>query len=66
MVSWVGDDVADLWIKQYADADLASDIRTHRSTSANAQKIWIPSARALQSCNTRKQTATLTAHWRLR
>ena len=39
-VSWVGDDLADVWIRQYADADLASDVRTHRSTSANTQKLW--------------------------
>ena len=58
MVSWVGDELADVWLRQYADADLASDIRTHRSTSANNQKLWGPSTRANQSCNSRRQTAT--------
>ena len=38
--SRAGDDVADVWIKQYGDADLASDIRTRRRTSANTEKLW--------------------------
>ena len=58
LVSWVGDDISEVWIRQYADADLASDIRTHRSTSANSQKIYGPYTRAYQSCNSRRQTAT--------
>eukprot|EP00959_Pyramimonas_sp_CCMP1952_P110858 2319574-Pyramimonas_sp.AAC.1 len=44
-------------MRQFADADLASDIRTHRSTSANTQFLWGPNTRALQSCNARRQTA---------
>eukprot|EP00959_Pyramimonas_sp_CCMP1952_P055472 1159381-Pyramimonas_sp.AAC.1 len=34
MSSWVGGRMEDVLLKQYSDADLASDIRTHRSTSA--------------------------------
>ena len=40
MVSWVGDTLNDVMIKQFADADLAGDPRTQRSTSASNQKIW--------------------------
>eukprot|EP00959_Pyramimonas_sp_CCMP1952_P062970 1316405-Pyramimonas_sp.AAC.1 len=32
VTSWVGDKEEDALLKQYSDADLASDIRTHRST----------------------------------
>eukprot|EP00959_Pyramimonas_sp_CCMP1952_P276147 5772492-Pyramimonas_sp.AAC.1 len=30
LASWVGDRREAVWLKQFADADLASDIRTHR------------------------------------
>eukprot|EP00959_Pyramimonas_sp_CCMP1952_P264171 5524079-Pyramimonas_sp.AAC.1 len=39
------------------NADLASDIRTRRSTRANSQFLWGPNTRALQSCSSRRQTA---------
>eukprot|EP00959_Pyramimonas_sp_CCMP1952_P269263 5629262-Pyramimonas_sp.AAC.1 len=42
MTSWVGDKLEDVLLKQYSDAYLASDIRTHRSTSASVQGIWGP------------------------
>eukprot|EP00959_Pyramimonas_sp_CCMP1952_P369760 7744693-Pyramimonas_sp.AAC.1 len=57
LVSWVSDRREDACLRQFADADLASDIRTHRSTGANAQFLWGPNARALQSCSSRRQTA---------
>eukprot|EP00959_Pyramimonas_sp_CCMP1952_P109545 2291619-Pyramimonas_sp.AAC.1 len=40
MSSWVGDRMEDVLLKQISDADLASDVRTHRSTSACYQAIW--------------------------
>eukprot|EP00959_Pyramimonas_sp_CCMP1952_P431889 9045069-Pyramimonas_sp.AAC.1 len=46
----------DVLLKQYSDADLASDIRTHRSTSASFQAIWGPCARAGQSVSSQRQT----------
>eukprot|EP00959_Pyramimonas_sp_CCMP1952_P295138 6172611-Pyramimonas_sp.AAC.1 len=55
--SCVGDRREDVWLKQFADADLASDIRTRRSTSANAQFLWGPNTKTLQSCSSRRQTA---------
>eukprot|EP00959_Pyramimonas_sp_CCMP1952_P024208 508089-Pyramimonas_sp.AAC.1 len=54
--SWVGSDMEDVTIRQYSDADLASDLRTHRSTSASRQVIWAPCARANQSMACRRQT----------
>eukprot|EP00959_Pyramimonas_sp_CCMP1952_P285530 5970200-Pyramimonas_sp.AAC.1 len=41
MPSWVGGRNEDVLLKQYS-ADLASDIRTHRSTSASYQAISGP------------------------
>eukprot|EP00959_Pyramimonas_sp_CCMP1952_P116391 2432961-Pyramimonas_sp.AAC.1 len=38
------------------DADLASDVRAHRSASASHQTIWGPYARAHQSMASRRQT----------
>ena len=55
-VSWVGDPMADVWLRQFADADLASDPRTHRSTSACNLKLWGPNTRANQSFTSRRQT----------
>eukprot|EP00959_Pyramimonas_sp_CCMP1952_P367975 7708314-Pyramimonas_sp.AAC.1 len=46
MSSLVGDRMEDVLLMQYSDADLASDIRTHRGTSASYQAIWGPCARA--------------------
>eukprot|EP00959_Pyramimonas_sp_CCMP1952_P069367 1447521-Pyramimonas_sp.AAC.1 len=46
----------DVLLKQYSDADLASDIRTHRSTCASYQAIWGPCARAGQSMGSQRQT----------
>eukprot|EP00959_Pyramimonas_sp_CCMP1952_P257571 5381571-Pyramimonas_sp.AAC.1 len=48
--------MADVLLKQYSDADLASDIRTHRSTSASYQAIWRPYIRAGQSMGSQRQT----------
>eukprot|EP00959_Pyramimonas_sp_CCMP1952_P302704 6333914-Pyramimonas_sp.AAC.1 len=56
MTSWVGDRMGDVTILQYSDADLASDLRTRRSASAGHQVIWAPSARAIQSMASRRQT----------
>ena len=56
MVSWVGDSMDDVLLKQYSDADLASDIRTHRSTSASYQVLWGPYTRAGQSMGSQRQT----------
>eukprot|EP00959_Pyramimonas_sp_CCMP1952_P425167 8905641-Pyramimonas_sp.AAC.1 len=39
MVSWVGDEATEAWLKPYADANSASDIRTHLNTRANAQTL---------------------------
>eukprot|EP00959_Pyramimonas_sp_CCMP1952_P256684 5362602-Pyramimonas_sp.AAC.1 len=41
-VSRVGDDVEAAHTRRYSDADLASNIRVHRSISANRQVIWGP------------------------
>eukprot|EP00959_Pyramimonas_sp_CCMP1952_P369253 7734417-Pyramimonas_sp.AAC.1 len=46
----------DVLLKQYSDADLASDIRTHRSTSASYQAIWGLCTRAGQSMGSQRQT----------
>eukprot|EP00959_Pyramimonas_sp_CCMP1952_P132066 2761369-Pyramimonas_sp.AAC.1 len=46
----------DVTIQQYSDADLASDLRTHRSASAGHQVIWAPCARANQSMASRRQS----------
>eukprot|EP00959_Pyramimonas_sp_CCMP1952_P269339 5630664-Pyramimonas_sp.AAC.1 len=46
----------DVLLKQYSDADLASDIITHRSTSASYQAIWGPCTRAGQSIGSQRQT----------
>eukprot|EP00959_Pyramimonas_sp_CCMP1952_P349661 7326561-Pyramimonas_sp.AAC.1 len=43
-------------IRQYSDADLASDVRTHRSTGASRQAIWGTRRRANQSMASRRQT----------
>eukprot|EP00959_Pyramimonas_sp_CCMP1952_P081905 1711098-Pyramimonas_sp.AAC.1 len=56
MSSWVGDKMEDVLLKQYSDADLASDIRTHRNTSASFQAIWGPYTRAGQSTGSQRQT----------
>eukprot|EP00959_Pyramimonas_sp_CCMP1952_P402251 8429380-Pyramimonas_sp.AAC.1 len=56
MASWVDDEPADVWLKQFVELDLASDIRAHRSKSANLSS-W-GNTRALQSCSSRRQTAT--------
>eukprot|EP00959_Pyramimonas_sp_CCMP1952_P141604 2963521-Pyramimonas_sp.AAC.1 len=56
MTSWVSDEVEDVTIRQYSDADLASDVRTHRSASASRQVIWAPCTRANQSMASRRQT----------
>eukprot|EP00959_Pyramimonas_sp_CCMP1952_P001974 40599-Pyramimonas_sp.AAC.1 len=56
MTSWVGDNMGDATIRQYYDADLASDLRTHRSTSASRQVIWAPCTRANQSMASRRQS----------
>eukprot|EP00959_Pyramimonas_sp_CCMP1952_P344988 7225084-Pyramimonas_sp.AAC.1 len=54
--SWVGDSMEDVSLKQYSDADLASDIRTHRGTSSSDQAIWGPHTRAGQSMGSQRQT----------
>eukprot|EP00959_Pyramimonas_sp_CCMP1952_P436683 9143809-Pyramimonas_sp.AAC.1 len=41
---------------QYSGADLASDARTHRVTSASYQAIWGQCARAGQSMGSQRQT----------
>eukprot|EP00959_Pyramimonas_sp_CCMP1952_P005992 125525-Pyramimonas_sp.AAC.2 len=46
----------DVLLKQYSDVDLASDIRTHRSTSASYQAIRGPCTRAGQSMGSQRQT----------
>ena len=56
MTSWVGDKLEDVVLNQYSDADLASDLRTHRSTSASHQIIWGPYTRAVQSMASQRQT----------
>eukprot|EP00959_Pyramimonas_sp_CCMP1952_P081241 1697316-Pyramimonas_sp.AAC.1 len=56
MTSWVGDAMGDVGIRQCSDADLASDLRTHRSASASHQVIWAPRAGAKQSMASRPQT----------
>eukprot|EP00959_Pyramimonas_sp_CCMP1952_P266349 5568415-Pyramimonas_sp.AAC.1 len=56
MTSWVGDRMEDVLLMQYYDADLASDIRTHRSTSASYQAIRGPYTRAGQSMGSQRQT----------
>ena len=56
MVSWVGDKPEDVELRQYSDADLASDLRTHRSTSASHQIIWGAYTRAVQSLASCRQT----------
>eukprot|EP00959_Pyramimonas_sp_CCMP1952_P344460 7214376-Pyramimonas_sp.AAC.1 len=56
MTSWAGDKKEDVMLKQYSDADLASDIRTHRSTSASFQAIWGPCTRAGQSMGSQRET----------
>eukprot|EP00959_Pyramimonas_sp_CCMP1952_P215078 4500602-Pyramimonas_sp.AAC.1 len=56
MTSWVGDKKEDVLLKQYSDADLASDIRTRRSTSASYRAIWGPYTRAGQSMSSQRQT----------
>eukprot|EP00959_Pyramimonas_sp_CCMP1952_P026192 549854-Pyramimonas_sp.AAC.1 len=56
MSSWVGDRMEDVLLKQYSGADLASDIRTHRSTSASYQAIRGPYTRAGQSMGSQRQT----------
>eukprot|EP00959_Pyramimonas_sp_CCMP1952_P343197 7189180-Pyramimonas_sp.AAC.1 len=55
----------DVLLKQYSDADLASDIRTHRSTSASFQAIWGPYTRAGQSMGSQRP-AFPTVHLRQR
>eukprot|EP00959_Pyramimonas_sp_CCMP1952_P307898 6444091-Pyramimonas_sp.AAC.1 len=40
MASWAGDNMEDTTIRQYSDVDLASDLRTHRSTSASHRVLW--------------------------
>eukprot|EP00959_Pyramimonas_sp_CCMP1952_P375598 7866494-Pyramimonas_sp.AAC.1 len=42
MTSWIGDRMEDVTMRQYNDADLASDLRAHRSASARNQVIWAP------------------------
>eukprot|EP00959_Pyramimonas_sp_CCMP1952_P418088 8759432-Pyramimonas_sp.AAC.1 len=49
VTSWVGDKKEDVLLTQYYDADLASDIPTHRSTSASYEAIWGPHALELGS-----------------
>eukprot|EP00959_Pyramimonas_sp_CCMP1952_P330150 6912665-Pyramimonas_sp.AAC.1 len=56
MSSWVGDKMEDVLLKQYSDADLASDIRTHRSTCASFQAMWGPCTRAGQPMGSQRQT----------
>eukprot|EP00959_Pyramimonas_sp_CCMP1952_P352717 7389974-Pyramimonas_sp.AAC.1 len=48
--------IEDFLLKQYSDADLASDIRTHRGTSASYQAIWGLCTRAGQSMASQRQT----------
>eukprot|EP00959_Pyramimonas_sp_CCMP1952_P169004 3530502-Pyramimonas_sp.AAC.1 len=55
MTSWVGDKKEDVLLKQYYDANLASDIRAHRSTSASYQAILGPYTRAGQSMGSQRQ-----------
>eukprot|EP00959_Pyramimonas_sp_CCMP1952_P470938 9497565-Pyramimonas_sp.AAC.1 len=55
MTSWAGDTMEDVMIQQCYDADFASDLRTHRSTSASPQMIWVPYTRANQSMASRRQ-----------
>eukprot|EP00959_Pyramimonas_sp_CCMP1952_P459090 9477695-Pyramimonas_sp.AAC.1 len=55
MTSWVGDKVEDVSIRQYSGADLASDLRAHRSFSARHQVIWTPYTRANQSMASRRK-----------
>eukprot|EP00959_Pyramimonas_sp_CCMP1952_P182199 3809539-Pyramimonas_sp.AAC.1 len=45
----------DASIRQYSDADLASDLWTHRSSRASHQVIWAPYTRANQSMASRGQ-----------
>eukprot|EP00959_Pyramimonas_sp_CCMP1952_P348830 7308465-Pyramimonas_sp.AAC.1 len=56
MSSWVGDSMEDVLLNQYSDADLASDVRTHRSTSASYQAIRGPYTRAGQSMEPQRLT----------
>eukprot|EP00959_Pyramimonas_sp_CCMP1952_P437103 9151779-Pyramimonas_sp.AAC.1 len=52
----VGDRMGDVTVRQYSDADLASELRTHRSTSASHQVICAPYTMANQSMDSRRQT----------
>ena len=56
-VAWVGDPLSQVWFREFADADLVSDPRTNRSTSASNLKVWGPNTCANQSMGCRRQTA---------
>ncbi len=56
-VSWVGDSVSDLSLRLYADADLAGDPRTQRSTTGVTSFVVGPRSRACLSATSRRQTA---------
>ena len=56
-VCWVGDKADDLSLVVWADADFASDPRTHRSTSASATAIIGPNTRFFLSAKSQRQTA---------
>eukprot|EP00959_Pyramimonas_sp_CCMP1952_P419725 8791613-Pyramimonas_sp.AAC.1 len=46
---WFGDRMGYITVKQHSDADLASDVRTHRSTYARRKINWTACARANES-----------------
>ncbi len=56
-VSWVGDDLGALGLRLSADADLAGDPRTQRSTTGVISEVVGPSSKAALSATSRRQTA---------